>query len=163
MKFRPTTLTLLDQAGQPYQISSEDLITVAQAYVQNEFSDGSPIGSPSAAAAQIQVLLAGEQREVFYAVWLDNQHRIVGSGALAYGTLDSATIYPREVIKAALRVNAAAVIFAHNHPSGHSQPSEADKKITQKLKKALAYLDIRLLDHFILAKEVTSMAELGLL
>ena len=109
-------------------------------------------------------LLASEQREVFWCLFLDNQHRVIASEALFYGTIDQASVYPREVIKACLRHNAAAVIFAHNHPSGATEPSQADKKMTHHLGEALALIDIRMLDHIIVAGTSTvSMAELGMI
>jgi len=79
------------------------------------------------------------------------------------GTIDGASVHPREVVKAALHHNAAAVILAHNHPSGIAEPSQADQRITQRLKEALALVDVRILDHFIIAEEVVSMAERGLI
>lgn len=109
-------------------------------------------------------ILSHLQREVFWCLFLDNQHRVVASEALSYGTIDQANIYPREVLKACISHNAAAVIFAHNHPSGSAEPSEADKRITRRLKEALALIDIRTLDHVIVgAGSTTSMAELGLI
>ena len=109
-------------------------------------------------------LLTHQQREVFWCLFLDNRHRVIANEALAYGTIDQANIYPREVLKSCLNHNAAAVIFAHNHPSGSANPSEADKIITQTLREALALVDIRLLDHFIVAgNQTVSMAERGLI
>lgn len=109
-------------------------------------------------------ILAHEQREVFWCLFLDNQHRVIASEALAYGTIDQANIYPREVIKACISRNACAVIFAHNHPSGSDQPSQADRNITRRLRDALALIDVRTLDHLIIAgNQTTSMAELGLI
>jgi DNA repair protein RadC len=100
---------------------------------------------------------------VFYAVWLNSQHQVIHHGELFHGTIDSASIYPREVVKAGLACNASAVIVAHNHPSGNPEPSNADIKITQRLKDALALLDICLLDHFIVGTTATSMADSGLI
>jgi DNA repair protein RadC len=101
---------------------------------------------------------------VFACLFLDNQHHILEFEELFRGTIDSASVYPREVIKKALAHNAAAVIFAHNHPSGISEPSQADKLITDKLKQALALIDIRVLDHFIIGDGMPySFAENGLL
>jgi DNA repair protein RadC len=95
---------------------------------------------------------------------MDNQHRIIEFVELFRGTIDGASVYPREVVKTALAVNAAAVIFAHNHPSGLAQPSEADKALTHRLKMALNVVDVRVLDHFIVgAEEIYSFAEHGFL
>lgn len=97
----------------------------------------------------IQIRLAGLEHEVFACLFLDNKHRVIKFEEMFRGTIDSASVYPREVVKATLACNAAAVIFAHNHPSGSSEPSEADKCITQRLKQALGLIDIQVLDHFV--------------
>jgi DNA repair protein RadC len=97
----------------------------------------------------INLALADKEREVFLVMFLDNQNRIIESAELFQGTINSATIHPREVVKAALAVNAAAVILAHNHPSGETTPSEADKRITKTIKAALDMVDIKTLDHII--------------
>jgi len=94
------------------------------------------------------------------ALWLDSQHQVL---KLFRGTVDGASVYPREVIKEGLACNAAAVIFAHNHPSGVTEPSQADVQITKRLQEALALVDIRLLDHLVVGSNVTSMAERGLI
>lgn len=112
----------------------------------------------------LRLSLALEEREHFHCLFLDNQHQLLQDRRLFSGTIDGASVYPREVAKAALQTNAAAVIFAHNHPSGVPTPSQADKDITEKLKKALKLFDIRVLDHLIVGKElVYSFAESGLL
>lgn len=107
--------------------------------------------------------LGGLEREVFAVMLLDNQHRLIEFNELFQGTVDAVSVYPREVVKAALACNAAAVIFAHNHPSGQPEPSEADKRITQRLKDALALVDIRVLDHIVVGEGCVSFAERGLL
>jgi len=108
--------------------------------------------------------LRAYEHEVFACLFLDNQHRVISFDELAHGSLNSAHISPREVVKRALAHNAAAVIFAHNHPSGMTKPSQADKALTQKLQKALQLVDIRVIDHMIIGEgPCTSFAELGLL
>jgi len=108
--------------------------------------------------------LRGHQQEVFACLFLDNQHRVIDFEELFYGTIDQATVHPREVVKRALAHNAAAIIFAHNHPSGIAHPSEADKAITQELIKAMNLIEVRVLDHFIVGdQEVVSLAEIGLI
>lgn len=103
-------------------------------------------------------------REVFACVFLDNQHRVICYEELFFGTIDSAHVHPREVLKRVLFHNAAAVIFAHNHPSGVAAPSQSDQRITERLKSALAMIDTRVLDHMVIGDvEVTSFAELGLI
>jgi DNA repair protein RadC len=101
---------------------------------------------------------------VFCCLFLDCRHRLIEYQEMFVGTIDSCSVYPREVVKAALKVNAAAVILAHNHPSGVAEPSEADQRITARLKSALALLDIRILDHFVIGDNTAvSFAERGLL
>ena len=125
---------------------------------------GSALTSPEATRAYLSSQLRGYSYEVFACVFLDNQHRIIECEQLFRGTLDSASVYPREVAKRALFHNAAAVIFAHNHPSGINEPSQSDKYITDKLKQALGLFEIRVLDHFIIGDGYPySFAEHGLL
>jgi len=106
--------------------------------------------------------LATLEREEFVVLFLDNQHRLIANETLFRGTIDSTQVHPREVVKSALRHNAAAVVLAHNHPSGHAEPSEADRRITARLKDALALVDIRLLDHLVIGgMDIVSFAERG--
>ncbi|WP_241638333.1 RadC family protein [Vibrio parahaemolyticus] len=119
--------------------------------------------NPEATKTYLSCKLKHHEREVFAVMFLDNQHRLIAFEELFFGTIDSASIYPREVLKAALKVNAAALIFAHNHPSGDATPSQADKQITQRLKEALALVDIRVLDHIVVGDSAISFAERGLL
>ncbi|MCK5478637.1 MAG: DNA repair protein RadC [Methylococcales bacterium] len=125
---------------------------------------GDALTSPEATRAYLSAQLRGYSYEVFACLFLDNQHRIIQLEELFRGTIDGASVYPREVAKRALFHNAAAVIFAHNHPSGINEPSQADKSITDKLKQALTLFDIRVLDHFIIGDgEPYSFAENDLL
>jgi len=101
--------------------------------------------------------------EVFAVMLLNTQHQLIEYRELFYGTVDSASVYPREVVKAVLAANASAVIFAHNHPSGISEPSEADKRITVRLTQALALIDVRVLDHIVVGRESVSFAQRGLI
>lgn len=105
--------------------------------------------SPDAVRDWLKLNLAHRQQEVFVALWLNSQHRLITSDEISTGTLAQASVYPREVVKAALSHNAAAVILAHNHPSGIAEPSSADKELTQHLERTLSLIDVRLLDHFI--------------
>lgn len=108
--------------------------------------------------------LAGYDHEVFSALWLDTQHRLIEAEHLFSGTLFQTSVYPREVVKRALHHNAAAVIFAHNHPSGRAEPSQSDQLLTAALKQALEMVDVRVLDHFVIAgRDTLSFAEKGLL
>lgn len=111
----------------------------------------------------LQLQLAHQEREVFIVTYLDNQHRLLEREILFTGTLSHIEVHPREVVKSALKHNAAAVILAHNHPSGSAEISQQDKHITQRIVKALALVDVRVLDHLVVGNDVVSFAELGLL
>ncbi|MGZ5001089.1 MAG: RadC family protein [Methylomonas sp.] len=120
--------------------------------------------SPDVTRAYLSAQLRGYSYEVFACLFLDNQHRVIAWEELFRGTIDGASVYPREVAKRALFHHAAAVIFAHNHPSGIDEPSQADRQLTDKLKQALALFDIRVLDHFIVGDgDPFSFAEHGLI
>jgi DNA repair protein RadC len=129
-----------------------------------ELARGDALTSPDAVRDYLRLALAAETVEVFVGLFLDSQHRLISAEELARGTLAQTSVYPREVVKTALARNAAAVIFAHNHPSGVAEPSRADEVLTQALKSALALVDVRTLDHLVVAgPKVTSFAERGLL
>lgn len=120
--------------------------------------------SPEAVRDYLRHTLGPQPREVFAAVWLDAQHRVIEFQELFAGTLAQTSVYPREVVKEALRHNAAAVIFAHNHPSGVAEPSQSDRVLTENLRRALDLVDVRVLDHFIVGRGTAlSFAERGLL
>lgn len=120
--------------------------------------------SPAGVRDFLKLRLAGLPHEVFVCIQLDAQHRVIAIEELFRGTLTQTSVYPREVVKASLRANAAAVIFAHNHPSGIAQPSQADEFLTRTLKEALALVEVKVLDHFIVAGTQTlSFAEMGLI
>ncbi|GLR74368.1 RadC family protein [Aliivibrio sifiae] len=124
---------------------------------ENSFTD------PTNTKHYLSMKLGHQEREVFAVLFLDNQNQLISYQELFYGTVDSASVYPREVAKAALYANAAAVIFAHNHPSGIAEPSGSDKRITTKLVDALNLLDIRVLDHVVVGSPCVSFAERGLI
>ena len=120
--------------------------------------------SPSAVRDWLALQFSGLEREVFGVLFLDAQNRLIDFEALFTGTLTQTSVYPREVVKAALARNAAGVMFVHNHPSGCAEPSHADETLTQALKQALALVDVRVLDHFVVGRSaVLSFAEKGLL
>ena len=120
--------------------------------------------SPRAVRDYLAVHYAGQEREVFGVLFLDTRHRLIAIEELFLGTVDGASVHPREVVKRALQLNAAAVILAHNHPSGVAEPSQADELITVRLRDALALVDIRVLDHLIVGgTTVVSLAERGVL
>ena len=124
-----------------------------------EYSFTNPTDTKKFCRLKLQQL----EHEVFSVLFLDNQHNLIQYSEMFRGTIDAASVYPREVVKAALKYNAAAVIFTHNHPSGISEPSMADRNITTKLKSALDLMDIRVLDHIIIGDETYSFAESGLI
>ena len=124
----------------------------------------SALTSPQAVRDFLRLSLGSREHEVFIALFLDAQHRVLAAEELFRGTLTQTSVYPREIVKAALKANAAAVIFAHNHPSGVAEPSQADELLTRQLKESLATVDVKVLDHFIVAGRATlSFAERGLL
>jgi DNA repair protein RadC len=119
--------------------------------------------TPQAVRDYLQLQLGGLHHEVFAVLFLDSQHRLIALEEMFRGTLTQTSVYPREVVKHALTLNASSVVLAHNHPSGTAQPSRADEALTHTLKAALALVDVRVLDHFVVtASQAVSMAELGL-
>ncbi|HKC53198.1 MAG TPA: DNA repair protein RadC [Burkholderiales bacterium] len=139
-------------------------LELARRALREEISSRDALSSPRAVRDYLRLALAGREQEVFVVLLLDAQHRVIASEELFRGTLTQTSVYPREVVKCALRHNAAAVIFAHNHPSGVAEPSHADEILTRSLKAALALVDTQVLDHFIVAGSRTmSFAERGLL
>jgi DNA repair protein RadC len=139
-------------------------IELARRVLAEEIRHGSVLTSPEAVRDYLKLSIADLPHETFVVMFLDSQHRLLAADELFRGTLAQTSVYPREVVKAALAHNAAAVIFAHNHPSGVAEPSRADELLTQALKQALALVDIRTLDHFVVAgHRVVSFAERGLL
>jgi DNA repair protein RadC len=156
-----------DQAGF-YQarptVSAEDIVTMARQLLNRRFAKGHAITSPEAFRDFLHLKLADREQEVFCCLFLDNRHRILAFEELFQGTIDAAAVYPREVAKRALSLNAKALILVHNHPSGVAEPSEADRAITHRIRQALDLLDVRVLDHFIIGDgPAYSFAEHGLL
>lgn len=137
---------------------------LARRYFETSLPVGEAISSPADTEAFLQARIRHLGHELFCCLYLDNRHRVIRFDELFRGTIDGTSVYPREVVKEALAANAAAVILAHNHPSGAAEPSQADERITRRLKSALALVDIRLLDHLIVGHgETTSLASRGLL
>jgi DNA repair protein RadC len=142
----------------------EAAIELARRSIEGGLEERSLLTSPGAVRDYLRIALGRLPHEVFMCIWLDAQHRALGCEELFRGTLTQTSVYPREIVKAGLRANAAAVIFAHNHPSGAAQPSRADELLTRNLKDALALVEIKVLDHFVVAGNQTlSFAERGLL
>jgi len=142
----------------------EAAIELARRSIGEQLRKDPVLTSPGAVRDYLKLALGSRPHEVFVCIWLDAQHRVIDYEEAFEGTLTQTSVYPREIVKAALSKNAAAVIFAHNHPSGAAQPSQADELLTRNLKEALALVDIKVLDHFIIAgSQAISFAERGLL
>ncbi|TPE49811.1 JAB domain-containing protein [Maribrevibacterium harenarium] len=140
------------------------VLEMSKRHLQEQLVREQVFSSADAVRHYLSSQLRHSQREVFAALFLDSQHRLIRYKELFYGTIDAAAVYPREVVKAALADNAATLIIAHNHPSGIAEPSQADIQITERIRKALDLMDIRLLDHFIVGDGVPlSLAERGLM
>jgi DNA repair protein RadC len=145
-------------------MSPDQIIQQALQILDTRMRAAPTLSSPEAVRNYLQLSLYDRAHEVFVCVFLDSQHRVIACDELFRGTLGQTSVYPREVVKTALAHNAAAVMFAHNHPSGVAEPSRADELLTQSLKQALALVDIRTLDHFVIAgSQLVSFAERGLL
>jgi DNA repair protein RadC len=139
-------------------------LELARRHYQELMQNGPALANPRATREFLRMRLRDLEHEVFCCLYLDNRHRVIAFEELFRGTIDGASVHPREVVKRALIRNAAAVILAHNHPSGVAEPSQADESITRRLKDALALVDIRVLDHLVVGDAAcTSFAERGLL
>ena len=139
------------------------VLELSKRYLDEVLVRGDPLESPDATEQYLKCVLRDHPHEVFACLFLDTRHRVIAFEELFHGTIDGATVYPRVVAEKALGHGAAALIVAHNHPSGVSEPSLADQAITRRLKEALALLDIRLLDHFVIGEGApVSMASRGL-
>lgn len=160
----PQELMSLPGLGAAKASSLAAVLELARRVVEEQLTREHVMSQPANVKRYFQTALSHRTIEHCLALYLDNQLNLIATGELARGTLSQAAIYPREVVREALRHHACALILAHNHPSGNAQPSEADRKFTSQLKQALALVDIRLLDHVIVAgNDVVSMAELGLM
>ena len=150
--------------GAAKYVQLQAVVEMARRALREEIGERDAMSSPRAVREFLQLSLGGRPHEVFAVIFLDSQNRMLGLEELFRGTLTQTSVYPREVVKTALRYNAAGVIFAHNHPSGVAEPSRADELLTQTLKQALLLVEIKTLDHFIVARTRTvSFAERGLL
>jgi DNA repair protein RadC len=139
-------------------------IELARRSLQEQLKQNAALTSPGAVRDYLRLRLAARKEEAFVCIWLDAQHKAIGIEEPFRGTLTQTSVYPREIVKSALRMNAAAVIFAHNHPSGVAQPSQSDELLTRNLKEALSLIEVKVLDHFIVAgNQAISFAERGLL
>jgi DNA repair protein RadC len=142
----------------------DETITLALSILAGRLREpGEAMSNPETVKNFLRLKLQEREHEIFACLFLDNRHRLIEYKELFRGTIDGASVYPREVVKEALSVNAAAVILAHNHPSGLAEPSQADIRITRRLTNALGLIDIRVLDHVVVGHERVSMAERGVI
>lgn len=145
-------------------MTDDKIVEQALQILASRLKFGAALTSPGAVRDYLRLSLGSREHEVFVCIWLDAQHRVIGLEEPFRGTLTQTSVYPREIVKSALAYNAAAVIFAHNHPSGVAQPSQADELLTRNLKEALSLVEVKVLDHFIVAgTQAISFAERGLL
>ena len=145
-------------------LTKERVLDMASQLLLQKLERGIALTSPDLTKEYLQTLLKDKTRELFHVLFLDTRHRVISSQTMFKGSIDGAAVYPRVIAAEALKCNAAAVIVAHNHPSGIAEPSAADQAITRKLKEALLLLELRLLDHFVIGdSESISMAARGML
>ena len=157
-------LLVRDSHGRYALASADQILEAARLVIDQKMQRGTSFTSPAAVKEYLFAKLSGFEHEVFAVLFMDTQHRLIEYAEMFRGTIDGASVYPRELVKEALRLNAAAVIVSHNHPSGNPEPSGADRTLTQRLKEALGLVDVRVLDHIIVAgTDTTSFAKRGLI
>lgn len=164
MSTRNYGLFVMDDAGQYVTASEDHIISCAKLALELQIKRGPMLNSPPCVKDYLTLKLGNLDHEVFCVVFMDAQHRVIECQEMFRGTLTQCSVYAREVVKEALKLSAASVIFSHNHPSGTLEPSRADELLTQSLKSALQMVDVRVLDHIIVgAGGAMSFAERGLL
>jgi len=145
-------------------VAAAEIIALASTILEDRVRRGPVLSSPQDTRQYLALKLSALEQEVFCCVFLDNRHRVIAFEQLFFGTIDGTSVHPREVVKRALQLNAAALILAHNHPSGVAEPSRADEAITRRIREALALIDVRVLDHIVIGgSESVSLAERGIL
>lgn len=152
-----------EQGGSYRPATEDEILETALAIINARFTKGVAISDPKQAHEFLKLELAHEEHELFAVLWLDNRHRILAFETLFRGTIDSASVYPREIVKSALAHNAGACILCHNHPSGLTEPSMADRQITDKVKSALELVGVRTIDHVLVGESTYSFAEHGMM
>lgn len=162
-EFNFRSLMVKEENGRYRMAKPEEILEAARAELDRRIRHSEPLSSPDLTREFLRVRLAPQPYEIFAVLWLDNRHRVITFEELFRGTIDGASVHPREVVRAAMDHNAAACIFAHNHPSGVPEPSQADLRITGQLKAALDLVEVRVLDHIIVGDTMCSFAEQGLL
>ena len=161
---RPVQLKRFKGLGQAKIAELRAILAICQRVLEHRVKQGSALTSPDSTRQYLQMHFRGQTSEQFACLFLDTRHRVIVLETLFYGTINSAAVYPREILKRALALNATAVILSHNHPSGDPEPSQADIRITQTIKQALELIDIKCLDHMIVGQgQIVSLAERGLL
>lgn len=149
--------------GQAKYVQLQAVVEMSRRFLNDKIKRGDALNNVADVKNYLQARLKNYPYEVFACLFLDNKHRLIEYEELFRGTIDGASVHPREIIRRALHHNAAAVVMAHNHPSGVAEPSQSDQRITDKLNTALQLIDVRLLDHFIIGDEIVSFAERGLI
>jgi DNA repair protein RadC len=156
--------TRMPGLGRAKYVELQAALELASRHLSEELQRGEAMTSPATTRRFLSAQLRDRPHEVFCCLYLDTRHRVLGFEELFRGTIDGASVHPREVVKRVLAVNAAAIVFAHNHPSGIAEPSDADRRLTRRLADALALVDVRVLDHFVVGDgEAVSFAERGLI
>jgi len=158
----------LNEVTGKYEVKTDltcaDILDMADSIVSKKYKRGTTITCAADSKTLFISKLRAREREIFAVLFLDNRHQVIEYSELFSGTIDAASVYPREIVKQALLLNSAAIILSHNHPSGVSEPSESDIKVTKRIKAALELVDIRLLDHIIVGgNETTSLTEKGII
>jgi DNA repair protein RadC len=154
-------LEVRDLIGDYRPATPQEILAAARSVINHRYKRGASVNAPSSVEEYFFQKLSVKEREVFAALFLDQKNQIIAYEELFFGTINSASVHPRIVVQKALEHNAAAVIVAHNHPSGQADPSDADRWITRRLIDALELVDVRLLDHFVVGKKCASLAALG--
>ena len=159
-----SVLLVRDVAGDYRQVDADEVLQAAQEVLLARVRGGDVLASPQAVRDYLRVRLGTLAHEMFAVVHLDSQNRVIDYVEMFRGTVSQTSVYPREVVRESMMRNSAALLLVHNHPSGSTQPSKADEMLTQTLKSALALVDVRVLDHLIVAgNDILSMAERGLM
>lgn len=161
LKADQNTFCKADGLGPAKYAQLQACLEMARRVMRESMHREGPLTNPEAAEKYLLMRMRDYDKEVFACIYLDTKNRVIHFEELFHGTLHSAEVHPREVIKQAIKYNANSVIFAHNHPSGYAHPSQTDIEITQTLKQALTLLDIKVLDHLVIGDDVQSLAQLG--
>ena len=163
-EFKKSTLMVRKENGRYREATRTEIFETASVELDSLFSRESELlESPDGVKKWLRLRLAHKSHEVFGVLWLDNRHRAITFNEISHGTINSAAVSPRELVRGAIEANAAACILCHNHPSGVASPSEADRQVTLKIKEALEIIGTRTLDHIIVAETTYSFAENGML